>query len=207
MTRRTRRYTGGETPSDKSSLGASSAVRPGKSPGQEADTGTTLGTRSGRLPAEESYRGTTLAARRMSTGGSLARSNARDNGAPRNDGRERLALAEKNNDALTARFAKGGSLHNKAQKELHSLYKMLHSHFEGGSEPEVKKKSGGKMWIKGAINPAHKGLLHKKLGVPKGNNIPKAKLHKAEHSKSPTLRREAHLAENLSKLNHRPRGR
>jgi hypothetical protein len=53
-------------------------------------------------------------------------------------------------------------------------------------------------WIKGAIH--HKGALHKTLGVPAGEKIPEKKLEKAEHSKSPTLRRRANLAETLNKL-------
>lgn len=46
------------------------------------------------------------------------------------------------------------------------------------------------------IKPSHKGLLHKKLGVPQGNPIPVAKLEKAAHSKSPALRKEAQFALN-----------
>jgi len=50
-------------------------------------------------------------------------------------------------------------------------------------------------WIQGAIK--HPGSLHKALGVPKGQKIPEAKLEKAEHSKSPSLRKKANLAETL----------
>ncbi len=56
-----------------------------------------------------------------------------------------------------------------------------------------------KKWIKGAIK--HPGALHEKLHVPKGKKIPAKKLVKAEHSKSPTLRKEANLAKTLKKLN------
>ena len=45
-----------------------------------------------------------------------------------------------------------------------------------------------------------KGALHEALGVPEGEKIPKAKIKKAEHSKSPLLRKRANLAETLSKL-------
>ena len=55
-----------------------------------------------------------------------------------------------------------------------------------------------KQWIKGAIK--HPGALHKTLGVPAGKKIPAAKLKKAEHSKNPTTRKRAHLAETLKKL-------
>ncbi len=46
----------------------------------------------------------------------------------------------------------------------------------------------------------HPGALHKSLGVPKGKKIPEAKLEKAEHSKNPTLRKRAQLAETLRGL-------
>jgi len=44
------------------------------------------------------------------------------------------------------------------------------------------------------------GALRKALHVKKGEKIPKAKIKKAEHSKNPTMRRRANLAETLSKL-------
>jgi hypothetical protein len=103
-----------------------------------------------------------------------------------------------------AAHARGGSAHEKKlHKNLHAVYKILHSHFEGGSESdhEVNKK-----WIKGAINPKNKGALHKSLHVPTGQKIPLDKLHKAEHSKSPKIRKRAQLAETLRGF-HRPRGR
>lgn len=50
------------------------------------------------------------------------------------------------------------------------------------------------------IKPSHKGLLHKKLGVPQGKKIPAARLEKAEHSKSPALRKEARFAKNAKKF-------
>lgn len=56
-------------------------------------------------------------------------------------------------------------------------------------------------WIQKAIK--HPGKLHRELGVPEGEKIPAKKLAKAEHSKSPTLRREANLAKTLKKLSKR----
>jgi hypothetical protein len=53
-------------------------------------------------------------------------------------------------------------------------------------------------WIAGAIKKP--GALHKELGVPSGKKIPKKKLEKAEHSKNPTLRKRAVLAETLGKM-------
>lgn len=53
-------------------------------------------------------------------------------------------------------------------------------------------------WISKAIK--HKGALHEELGVPKGKKIPAKKLKKAEHSKNPTLKKRAVLAETLKKM-------
>lgn len=50
-------------------------------------------------------------------------------------------------------------------------------------------------WIKGAIK--HPGKLHRELGVKQGEKIPAKKLVKAEHSKNPTVRKEADLARTL----------
>ena len=61
---------------------------------------------------------------------------------------------------------------------------------------EIMAKSG-KNWIQGAINPEHKGALHKALGVPEGKKIPEKKLEKAEHSKNSLTRKRANLAETL----------
>lgn len=55
-----------------------------------------------------------------------------------------------------------------------------------------------KKWIQKAIKKP--GALHKSLGVKKGKKIPESKLKKAEHSKNPTTRKRAVLAETLKKL-------
>lgn len=55
-----------------------------------------------------------------------------------------------------------------------------------------------KKWIQKAIK--HPGALRSSLGVKKGEKIPATKLKKAEHSKNPTTRKRAHLAETLKKL-------
>jgi len=57
-----------------------------------------------------------------------------------------------------------------------------------------------KNWIQDALGPKSKGKLHKKLGVPEGKKIPESKIKKAEHSKSPKLRKEATLAQTLKHL-------
>lgn len=55
-------------------------------------------------------------------------------------------------------------------------------------------------WIQDALPPSSKGKLRNKLHVKEGEKIPQKKLSKAEHSKNPTLRKEAKLAETLKKL-------
>lgn len=45
-----------------------------------------------------------------------------------------------------------------------------------------------------------KGALHKELHVPEGKNIPEKKLKKAEHSKNPTEKKRAVLAQTLKGL-------
>jgi len=55
-----------------------------------------------------------------------------------------------------------------------------------------------KNFIKSAIK--HPGALRKSLHVKKGEKISEEKLEKAEHSKNPTMRRRANLAETLGKL-------
>lgn len=62
-----------------------------------------------------------------------------------------------------------------------------------------------KMWIKGAIK--HPGSLHKALGVPKGENIPAAKIEKAAHSTKPKLAKKANLALTLKGLSHPGKGK
>ena len=57
-------------------------------------------------------------------------------------------------------------------------------------------KSGN--WIAKATQ--NKGGLHKSLGVPMDKKIPAKAIAKAEHSKNPKVRKEAVLAETLSKM-------
>jgi len=48
-----------------------------------------------------------------------------------------------------------------------------------------------------------KGALHEQLHIPEGRKIPEARLHKAEHSRDPLLRKRATLADTLRHLHHR----
>lgn len=52
------------------------------------------------------------------------------------------------------------------------------------------------------IKPSHKGLLHKKLGVPQGKPIPASKVAKAKASGDPALVKEATFAQNAKKWHH-----
>ena len=62
-------------------------------------------------------------------------------------------------------------------------------------------KKVAKNWIAGAIK--HPGALHRDLGVPQGQKIPKAKIAKAAQSSNPTLARRARLAVTLGKMHGR----
>lgn len=55
-----------------------------------------------------------------------------------------------------------------------------------------------KKFIQEAIK--HPGALRKSLHVKEGEKIPATKLKKAEHSKNPTTRKRAVLAETLKKM-------
>lgn len=58
-----------------------------------------------------------------------------------------------------------------------------------------RKKAAAGNWIQDAIKKP--GSLHKTLGVPAGQKISMTLIEKAEHSRNPTTRRRAHLAETL----------
>lgn len=58
-----------------------------------------------------------------------------------------------------------------------------------------------KNWIAGAINPKHKGALHKELGVPMGEKIPASKIERATHAGGVEGQR-ARLAQTLAHFNH-----
>lgn len=56
-----------------------------------------------------------------------------------------------------------------------------------------------KKWIAGAIKKP--GQLHRDLGVPQGQKIPKSKIEAAE-KKGGKVAQRAHLAETLGKMKH-----
>jgi len=47
-----------------------------------------------------------------------------------------------------------------------------------------------------------KGKLHRELGIPEGQKIPKARLKAAEHSSNPEVRRDAIRADTMEHWNH-----
>lgn len=49
------------------------------------------------------------------------------------------------------------------------------------------------------IKPSHRGRLHKALGVPLSRKLTIAQIKKAEHSRSPVVRKEAQFADNFRK--------
>jgi len=61
------------------------------------------------------------------------------------------------------------------------------------------KVAESEKWIQKAVDPKHKGDLHKALHVAQDKKIPKAKIEKATHSKNPKLRHMAQFAKNVAK--------
>ena len=63
-------------------------------------------------------------------------------------------------------------------------------------DPDLSAADG--KWIGKAIK--HPGALHKELGVPEGEKIPKSKIKSAEGSDNPKLAKRAQLADTMSKF-------
>jgi hypothetical protein len=53
------------------------------------------------------------------------------------------------------------------------------------------------------INPAHKGRLHRALGIPDGKPIPVEREEAAKHSPNPRVRQEANFALNARGFKHK----
>lgn len=199
---------GGNISAKEIATGKAAGVRKGSAsstPAQRLATGHCEGRRTGQN-AKSIGMGHPAGRRAFATGGHATDMGFESKG-------ERLKKSRERNDILGApHYAEGG----KVYEGMKALYHALHSHFE--NEPHMKKlgatqenvyegephrekrASGGHIWIKDAINPAHKGALHKELHVPKGKKIPMSKIKKAEHSKSPLLRKRAVLAATLRKF-------
>ncbi len=202
---RKHRADGGDISAMEISQGKSAGVRRGNlhsTPAQSLSRGQSQGERSG-MNAKALSMGMPGARRGYSSGG-----HATDMGfEPKG---ERLRKTRERNDILgSPHYAEGGKVH----QGMKALYHALHSHFENdppmkklkvskeelyeGEPHRYRRASGGHLWIQNAINPSKKGALHKSLGVPPGKKIPMSKIKKAEHSKSPLLRKRANLAETL----------
>jgi hypothetical protein len=92
-------------------------------------------------------------------------------------------------------FQKGGAVHPDEKQDRALVNRMVKKDALTG------KASGGEAnghWIAGATK--NKGALHRELHVPAGKKIPEKKLEKAEHSKNPTERKRANLAETLKHM-------
>lgn len=62
-----------------------------------------------------------------------------------------------------------------------------------------RKKKSSKRWIQGALKAHKRGALHRQLGIPEGQTIPLATLHRAAE-KPGILGKRARLALNLRKI-------
>ena len=58
------------------------------------------------------------------------------------------------------------------------------------AKPAEQLNERSEKWIQKAVDPSHKGDLHKALHVPQGEKIPKGKIEKATHSKNAHLPRK-----------------
>lgn len=109
---------------------------------------------------------------------------------------------------LRSGYAKGGKTkHFHVHKHYHEGGKIrteTKSYKAAEKEAERQVEGAGPMMAKGGIHikKANKGKLHSKLGVAKGKKIPLGKIKKAEHSPSPSLRKEAQFADNARKFHH-----
>lgn len=66
-----------------------------------------------------------------------------------------------------------------------------------GREKKNIMRGDENKWIKNAINPDNKGALHKRLHVAEDKKISISKLDKATHSRNPSTKKMAVLAETL----------
>ena len=93
------------------------------------------------------------------------------------------------------KYARGGRHEGEIKRERHE--KMAKGGKVDKEERDEFAKGG---WIKGATK--NKGALHRALNVPEGKKISEKKIEKAEHSKNPTMRKRAALAETLKGMHH-----
>jgi hypothetical protein len=52
------------------------------------------------------------------------------------------------------------------------------------------------------IKPSHKGRFHEWAKVPQGQEIPMSKIKQGERSPDPSVRKEAHFADNARHFKH-----
>lgn len=69
-----------------------------------------------------------------------------------------------------------------------------------GGGPIILRADGGR--TKGFHPGGEKGKLHREMGIPESQKIPKDKLSKAAHSGNPEIRRDAIRAQTMAKWHH-----
>ena len=94
-----------------------------------------------------------------------------------------------------ARRRRGGKVEGK--KPEHRLDRRARG--GGVDEPEERAKGGGvDKWAAAAFKPSHEGELHRALGVPEGEKIPKKKMKGALNSSDEHVRHMAQAAHNIN---------
>lgn len=179
--------------SEKISKGVSSSVRRGRSPGHDLSLGITLSSRKGRS-ADLLSKGTSLGIARRKAGGTLEK------------GKVHLDKGYIDKDGYIIGDADGSLRRKRIHDRADKLSGLRLSKGGRGSRSKFDDDDG-EYWIQNAINPNNKGALHKSLHIPTDKKIPLNKLRKAEHSRSPLIRKRANLAETLRGFRHRPPGR
>lgn|ERR1700761_1159248 len=95
-----------------------------------------------------------------------------------------------------------------AERQVEGASPMMaeggHIHDDTSIPADYPDYAKGGKWIAGATK--NKGALHRALHVPEGKKIPAKKLVQAAHSKNPTMRKRAALAETLGKMPHKATG-
>ena len=72
-----------------------------------------------------------------------------------------------------------------------------------GTAPMAEGRKRWKTKAQMAKVGGEKGKLHRELGIPEGDKIPKARLHEAANSKNPEIARDAKRAETMESWDHR----
>lgn len=145
------------------------------------------------------YRSSEKIVPKFARGGGVGESEGReryDNYAEMNRIHDREEAEERNNRDEMRR------IHGRARMEHHEempRHDEMPRRHEMRHRDDMGRFARGGPIKKGMFNNPniHKGGLHESLGVPEGKKIGNKKIMKAEHSKSPLIRKQAVLAENM----------